>query len=316
MTLLIQQRVLSPAVARRLCCSFQRHGPSSGRSFSFTARRWQDPRLSDLGRVIVDEYSTIRDNYETPKYAIVLAHGLLGFDELRLAGSAVPGIQYWRGIKDALAAKGIEVIIAAVPPSGSIEARGARLAESIAEKAHGKSVNIIAHSMGYENREYRTSQGLDSRYMLSQLKPPNVDVKSLTTIATPHRGSAFADYMIDQIGPVHLPRIYKVLEFFGFETAAFSQLTRRYMQEVFNWKTPDREGIRELEGAENDGLVSVPSSRWGEYKGTLQGVSHLDLINWTSRVKWWFWSLTGTKPNFNGVAFYLDIADMLAKEGL
>ncbi|KAJ9648261.1 lipase 2 [Coniosporium tulheliwenetii] len=326
MTLLIQQRVLSPAVARRLCCSFQRHGPSSGRSFSFTARRWQDPRLSDLGRVIVDEYSTIRDNYETPKYAIVLAHGLLGFDELRLAGSAVPGIQYWRGIKDALAAKGIEVIIAAVPPSGSIEARGARLAESIAEKAHGKSVNIIA--------------GLDSRYMLSQLKPPNVDVKSLTTIATPHRGSAFADYMIDQIGPVHLPRIYKVLEFFGFETAAFSQLTRRYMQEVFNWKTPDREGtryysygacleptywsvfrpshaiIRELEGAENDGLVSVPSSRWGEYKGTLQGVSHLDLINWTSRVKWWFWSLTGTKPNFNGVAFYLDIADMLAKEGL
>ncbi|EON67108.1 hypothetical protein W97_06361 [Coniosporium apollinis CBS 100218] len=342
MTLLIQPRTLAPAAVRRLCCGFQRYGSSSCRSFSFTARRWQDPRLSDLGRVIVDEYSVIRDNYQTPvrilplqaasnglteqKYAIVLAHGLLGFDELRLAGSAVPGIQYWRGIREALAAKGIEVIIAAVPPSGSIEARAARLGKSIAEKAHGKSVNIIA--------------GLDSRYMLSKLKPPNVDVKSLTTIATPHRGSAFADYMIDQIGPVNLPRIYKVLEFFGFETAAFSQLTRKYMQSVFNWNTPDREGIkyysygacleptywsvfrpshsiiRELEGAENDGLVSVPSSRWGEYKGTLQGVSHLDLINWTSKVKWWFWSLTGTKPNFNGVAFYLDIADMLAKEGL
>jgi len=61
---------------------------------------------------------------------------------------------------------------------------------------------------------------------------------------------------------------------------------------------------------------SVPSSKWGEYKGTLVGVSHLDLINWTNRVKWLFWSLTGTKRKFNGVAFYLDIADMLAKEGL
>ena len=30
--------------------------------------------------------------------------------------------------------------------------------------------------------------GLDSRYMISRLKPPNVKVVTLTTIATPHRG--------------------------------------------------------------------------------------------------------------------------------
>jgi triacylglycerol lipase len=78
----------------------------------------------------------------------VLAHGLLGFDELRLAGPVFPGLQYWRGIKDALATKGIDVIVAAVPPSGSIEARAERLAARIAEKAKGKDVNIIAHSMG------------------------------------------------------------------------------------------------------------------------------------------------------------------------
>lgn len=36
--------------------------------------------------------------------------------------------------------------------------------------------------------------------MISQLKPPNVDVVSLTTIATPHRGSAFADYVFDALG--------------------------------------------------------------------------------------------------------------------
>jgi hypothetical protein len=39
-------------------------------------------------------------------------------------------------------------------------------------------------------------------------------------------------------------RIYKALEFIGFETGAFSQLTRRYVQEQFNPKTPDADGVR------------------------------------------------------------------------
>jgi triacylglycerol lipase len=73
--------------------------------------------------------------------------------------------------------------------------------------------------------------------------------------------------------------------------------------------------IDEVEGA-NDGLVSVESSRWGTYKGTLLGVSHLDLINWSNRMKWTVREWMGMKKTFNAVAFYLDIADMLAKEGL
>ena len=160
--------------------------------------------------------------------------------------------------------------------------------------------------------------GLDARYMISQLKPPEVDVKSLTTIATPHRGSAFADYMFTRIGPIYMPKIYKVMEAFGMETGAFAQLTREYMTEVFNPATPDVEGvkyfsygaslnptiwsifayshvvIKKLERADNDGLVSVSSAKWGVYKGTLTGVSHLDLINWTNRLKWMFFQLTGT----------------------
>lgn len=55
------------------------------------------------------------------------------------------------------------------------------------------------------------------------------------------------------------------------------------------------------------------------------GVSHLDLINWTNRLKWFLWELTGSKrkcvfamkslngirinkSSFNAIAFYLDIA--------
>ena len=106
----------------------------------------------------------------------MLAHGLLGFAELKLAGSYLPPIHYWHGIKEALRDKGAEVITATVPPSGSIEQRAARLGEEISRHANGKSVNIIAHSMG----------GLDARYMVSRLQPSNVDVKSLVTVATPH----------------------------------------------------------------------------------------------------------------------------------
>jgi triacylglycerol lipase len=96
--------------------------------------------------------------------------------------------------------------------------------------------------------------------MISRLKPHEVDVRSLTTIATPHRGSAFADYMFERIGreliskstqimtkkwlAIYIPKLYKVLEYFGLETGAFSQLTQKYMEEEFNPKTPDDPNIR------------------------------------------------------------------------
>nr|POE52319.1 lipase 2 [Quercus suber] len=167
--------------------------------------------------------------------------------------------------------------------------------------------------------------------MLSRLKPPNVQVLSLTTIASPHRGSAFADELFRRIGLANVPKLYKALNYFGLETGAFQQLTQAYMQHDFNPRTPDRAGVRYysygatlrprftsvfrtshaiVDAAEgpNDGLVSVASSQWGTYKGTLENVSHLDLINWTNRIRWYFWELTGHKRNFNAIAFYLDIA--------
>jgi triacylglycerol lipase len=137
--------------------------------------------------------------------------------------------------------------------------------------------------------------------------------------------------------------MYRILQSIGIETGAFSQLTRRYMQEDFNPRTPDLEGVRfvnsfkgliadicwlvsryfsygatvepaiwsafrqshriiEREEGPNDGLVSVYSSMWGGetgYKGTLVGVSHLDLINWTNRLRWLIWELTGNKRKWD-----------------
>ncbi|KAH8887714.1 alpha/beta-hydrolase [Thozetella sp. PMI_491] len=307
----------------------------AGRLFGHSARLrdGRDLRVTGLAEEKgMRKYASIRDHYDTPKNPLVLAHGLLGFAELKLGGAYLPAIQYWHGIRTALSAQGTTVITASVPPSGSIQQRAAKLAQAIAEQAPGKSVNIIAHSMG----------GLDARYMISKLQPSGVDVKALVTVATPHHGTALADYLIDHIGPKRLPRLYTLWErATGWEAAAFAQLTKRYMDE-FNASTPDAPGVRyfsygamigrpppllspfrlshgllETLDGPNDGLVSVHSSRWGQYKGTLVGVNHLDLINWSNRLRYAVQKLVWGQQNpFNAVAFYLDISDMLAKEGL
>lgn len=75
--------------------------------------------------------------------------------------------------------------------------------------------------------------------------------------------------------------------------------------------------LAQMEGP-NDGLVSVASSRWGGedgYKGTLEGVSHLDLINWTNRLKFLAGDLLGNPRKFNAIAFYLDIAGKCSHGG-
>lgn len=41
-----------------------------------------------------------------------------------------------------------------------------------------------------------------------------------------------------------LPIVYKALKLVHIETGAFEQLTRQFMTEVFNPKTPDAAGVR------------------------------------------------------------------------
>lgn len=138
-------RLFALPLATRRCVVLHLQTPSSRLNFSTSAPcAIADPRLKDIGSVIQNDFAALREKYDVPKHPIILAHGLLGFDEMHLLGNNVPGIQYWRGIREALSKAGIEVITATVPPSGSLERRAQRLAETIEEKANGKSVNIIA----------------------------------------------------------------------------------------------------------------------------------------------------------------------------
>ncbi|EDN07913.1 predicted protein [Histoplasma mississippiense (nom. inval.)] len=269
----------------------------------------RDPFLENLEPLIEGRYSALRDTYPKPKHPIVLAHGLLGFDELRLGGKYLPPIQYWRGIKKAFSQQGIDVITVPVLPLGSIEQRAKALSSGIEAQIQGEAVNVIA-----------------------KLRSMRFRVLSLTTISTPHRAWRSAIWSLER----------GVLARLNIESGAFMQLTRKYMQEEFNPNIPDCDDVRyfsygasltpsiwslfrqshqiiEQEEGPNDGLVSVRSSKWGGqggYQGTLMDVSHFDLINWTNRFQWPVSNLSGDRRKFNALALYLDIADMLTKQGL
>ncbi len=116
------------------------------------------------------------------RYAIVLAHG---FD-------ASPTNRWgFHGVAEALRADGHVVYVAEVPPYRSVADRAVILASYVEEaRADGaEKVNIIAHSMG----------GLDARYLVSTLGYGDV-VASVTTISSPHRGSAVADVALKVLG--------------------------------------------------------------------------------------------------------------------
>lgn len=287
---------------------------------------------SDRADTVEEEEEHIKQKYQCPKNPIVFCHGLLGFDYIGPKGLPSLQISHWRGICEVLQANGAELMIAKVPATSSAKERAEILMQAIEETFPGREVNLVAHSMG----------GLDGRYLISRLRPETFKVVSLTTIACPHRGSPFADYLIDNvIGRERLPSWLAVLDKLSLHTAgdgsAFNALTTESMA-IFNEQVPDdpnvkyyswgasyepgwfdplrwgHDTIKAAEG-ENDGLVSVASSKWGEFRGTLVGCSHVDLVGWVNHVRFTMEAWAGRPIAFKPATFYLEVADHLAKQG-
>lgn len=95
----------------------------------------------------MDVFSLIKERYRCPKYPIVFCHGLFGFDVIGPSGIKPLQFAYWIGIREALEAMGVEVLIGRVPASASIEERAKVLCELIEENFPGREVNLIGHSM-------------------------------------------------------------------------------------------------------------------------------------------------------------------------
>lgn len=125
------------------------------------------------------------------KYPIVLHHGF--------NASTTNSWSYYQ-VKQTLERDGQFVVLTEVEPFAGVPKRAKSLAKQIddarqafcAAKRPGDAaclgetkVNLVAHSMG----------GLDSRYLISVLGYGD-RVASLTTISSPHRGTAVADYAL------------------------------------------------------------------------------------------------------------------------
>lgn len=113
-----------------------------------------------------------------PPYPVVLVHGFSGWTDLG-------PVDYFYGVKEALEADGVDVTTPALPPYDASVDRAdvlAAVVDSVLARTHKRKVHLIAHSQG----------GLDSRVLITDLGYAD-RVASLTTISTPHRGTAVAD---------------------------------------------------------------------------------------------------------------------------
>ncbi|MGI0116353.1 lipase family alpha/beta hydrolase [Zooshikella sp. RANM57] len=121
--------------------------------------------------------------YTKTRYPIVLVHGMFGFD------SAL-GVDYWYGIVSDLRRSGAEVYVAQVTALEDSVHRGEELLHYLEElKAiTGHSAfNLIGHSQG----------GPTSRYVAA-VRPDLV--KSVSSVASPHKGSKVADLLMTKPG--------------------------------------------------------------------------------------------------------------------
>lgn len=118
-------------------------------------------------------------------FPIVLMHGMGGFNQLENLPFT---FSYFSGVQADLQANGEQLVFVTIaPPYDTSEHRAAALAPQLREilaQTGARKLNLIAHSQG----------GLDARVLASPdgLNMGDV-IASVTTIATPHRGSPVAD---------------------------------------------------------------------------------------------------------------------------
>lgn len=248
---------------------------------------------------------------------ILLLHGLNCRDARPVA--------YWGRVPETLEAHGARVYLGGQDAWGTVadnaRALQARLLD-ILEREGCEQVNLIAHSKG----------GLEARYLISTLGlAPQVE--SLTTVCTPHRGSRTAAIWVRRraLCTLAAPFMNGFWRCLGDRKPDFYAVLRQLTPEAladFNARTPDSPlvyyqsyGAALAKGSGSlvaraqgwfcradgvtDGLVSPASAVWGVDRGTLEGVSHQDVVDCWQR----------DLPHFSAPDFYVQLVRELAERG-
>lgn len=221
-------------------------------------------------------------------YPIVLSHGIARFDFLsdyinhtleRFGldfSTLTDQNNYFKGISNFLTSKGFNVHHTRVSFAAGVDRRSNDLRDQINNilALTGKEkVHIIGHSMG----------GLDTRHMIVE-KGMAERVASLTTIGTPHNGTSFATWGIENGGTDTIKVVSKVINIEGFndltidscrrfnEAARNSEASNNVVYKTYGaveeygaifWPLkPSYKIIEEHGEGPNDGLVPLTSQHW------------------------------------------------------
>lgn len=253
---------------------------------------------------------------------VIFAHGFLGYRRFLLW-------EMFPGVVETLREEGISAFRIQVHPTASIAERAEQLIKQITDQiGPHEPFHLIGHSMG----------GLDARYAASPNGLNQGDrIVTITTISTPHRGSCLAgrvpagwftaaswgskwgQYLLTGDQRRYLAALAEN------RWEGLRQLTPAYLHQEFNPRIVDHPRVRYFSYAgrvdysrpslvnwlrrpawlyvlrndgENDGMVSIQSAQWGEFKGILPA-DHGAQIGLRL--------IPGTKSSFDHVGFFLHV---------
>ena len=227
------------------------------------------------------------------KYPIILVHGI-AIRESKI-------IKAFGKIEESLISAGHDTYTSEHDAFGSIENNAAQLKETILDilsRTGAEKINIIAHSKG----------GLDAKYMITNLDMAD-KVASLTTLCTPHKGSAIASQIwslpsfIKKYLAFIINTFYKLIGDKNPDSLKVCEQLKKTDEDIAidfadkvycqSYSTKLKSGrdcllmavpmtIYDLtEGVENDGVVSADSAKFENYRGECidDSVSHTQIVD-------------------------------------
>jgi len=266
------------------------------------------------------------------KYPLLMVHGMGFRDRKHLC--------YWGRVPQILESRGARIFYGNQDAVGSVEGNAAIIAKSLdaaLEITGASKVNILAHSKG----------GLEARYLVNH--GYRNKIASITTIDTPHHGSNAVDFLMKTPGFIvkaaakgtdiwmkllgdKNPDCYKCFDLFTTGTADRFNCDNPTPDDIYcqsyafkcNGAFSDPffcityPVVKRFDG-DNDGLVSVSSAAWGNFKGvhtspSKRGISHADVVD-IRRMR-----ITAREPEAEDevsdiVVFYVDLIKELKQMG-